>query len=351
MASKAELLPSGSYRSRGCVYVNGKKKYKSFTVDPEKVGGATRAKRECVRNAEDWEDSYNDNLTAGVSVLNAIDKYISDRENVLSPSTVKSYEQVKQYFAPLFEKDALEVRSEDIQPIVNELAVSVKGKTIRNRISLLLSALEYVGNDRKFKLRYPQVVKAKTQSPENEDVRRLLRDADEELKLAICLAAFTTLRRSEVCGLKYEDILRDLKKVSVHRACVIGKDKKFHYKDMPKNANSVRTVDLPPEVLAIIPEGDPSEYIIKSNPDAITKRFVRLRNRLGLKCRYHDLRHFAATFRSEIKIPSKYIEADGGWGNESKILQSVYDNVLESSRKKYSKQVNEYIADNFHDVI
>lgn len=351
MASKAELLPSGSYRATGCVYDNSKRIRKSFTVDPMKVGGDKKAKRECVRLAEDWEDSYSENLAHGATVLQAMDKYIADRENVLSPSTVKSYEQVKQYFKDIHNMSALDVRSDDVQPIVNAMAVEVSGKTIKNRVSLLLSALEYVGNDRKFKLRYPQTIKPKTQSPESDEVKQLLREADEELKIAICLSAFSTLRRSEICGLKYSDILRDIKKVDVHRARVIGKDKKWYYKEFPKNSGSIRAVTLPPEVLELIPDGDPDEYIIKCNPDNITKHFVKLRDKLGITCRFHDLRHYAATFRSELRIPSKYIEEDGGWSNESRVLRNVYDNKLESSRRKYAKQVNDFISDTFHDVI
>lgn len=351
MASKAQLLPSGAYRSLGCVYINGTRKTKSFTVNPEDVGGATKAKKECVRRAEDWEDEYNDISPDKVTVLMALDKYMSDRENVLSPSTIRSYDQMKQYFTSIYDCDALELCTDDIQPLVNEMAISYTGKTIKNRISYLLSALEYAGNDRKFKIRYPQIIKPKTQSPEHDEVKRLLAEADGELKIAMCLAAFSTLRRSEICGLQYKDILRDLSRVYVHQSCVVGKDRKFHYKEMPKNVGSIRTIDVPKELIKLIPEGNPENRVITMTPAMLTKRFCALRDRLHIDCRFHDLRHYAATFRSEIGIPDKYIEEAGGWTNDSKVMNEVYNNRLDSSRKLYSQQANDYISDNFHDVI
>ena len=68
---------------------------------------------------------------------------------------------------------------------------------------------------------------------------------------------------------------------------------------------------------------------------------------LGFSFSFHSLRHFAASFRSDLGIPRKYIEEVGRWESGSSVLDRVYDNTLESSRKKYTQMANTYIEDNF----
>jgi integrase len=80
----------------------------------------------------------------------------------------------------------------------------------------------------------------------------------------------------------------------------------------------------------------------------MTDRFRRLSYKLGFNYTLHSLRHFAASFRSDIGIPRKYIEEVGGWENGSAILQRVYDNSLDSSRKKYTQMTNNFIEENFN---
>lgn len=55
-------------------------------------------------------------------------------------------------------------------------------------------------------------------------------------------------------------------------------------------------------------------YVSKSTPDTITKRFNRTLSRHGFEhFRFHDLRHFAASFQIALGIPPEYImERVGG---------------------------------------
>lgn len=76
-----------------------------------------------------------------------------------------------------------------------------------------------------------------------------------------------------------------------------------------------------------------------------------MREKCGIDANFHSLRHFAASFRSDIGIPQKYIEEVGGWTGESEILKTIYDNGLTSSRKKYTQMTNDYIRANFEKVL
>ena len=87
------------------------------------------------------------------------------------------------------------------------------------------------------------------------------------------------------------------------------------------------------------------------NPTNLWKRYDRLRKRSGVSAGLHDLRHFAASFRSDLNIPSKYIEEVGGWAKDSHIMTTIYDNTLSSTRKKYVHLTNEFIEKTFQDAI
>ncbi len=124
------------------------------------------------------------------------------------------------------------------------------------------------------------------------------------------------------------------------------------YEDMPKTSGSIRTVQLPRSVIDAIPvSDDPEAFVFDYTINMVTSDFTRLRNKCGLECSFHSLRKYSASFRSDLKIPQKYIEEVGGWKDNSAVLKNVYDNTLASSRKKYTEIANKFIDKNFDDLI
>ena len=60
------------------------------------------------------------------------------------------------------------------------------------------------------------------------------------------------------------------------------------------------------------------------------------------------MRHFAASFRTDLGIPKKYVQEIGGWADSnSGVFDRVYDNTMESSRKKYTQITNRFIENTF----
>lgn len=354
----AKRLPSGSWRCRAKKVIDGQTVTKSFTVSPDEFGGDPRtaskkAKDKAELLARNWRLTQERYERESPIVSDALLKYIDERSKVLSPVSVKTYLAYIPYFDSIKDMYVSDVDTPTVQRLINDMAVCVAPKTIKSRIGFLLSVLDYAGNDRRFKLRYPQAKKRELTTPDYEDVFRLIAAADSKLKPVICLAAFGTMRRGEIAALKQKDISRDMRIISIHATMVLDKNNKFVYKDMPKTSGSVRSVQLHEDIIRLLPESDnPEGFVFTLSPTAITRRFEKLRPKLGLQhIRFHDLRHFSASFRSDIGIPKKYIELEGGWESDSKVLSDVYDNPLESSRKKYSKMVNDFIDDKFGDVI
>lgn len=349
--ANAKKLPSGAWRTLASKKVNGKLLRKSFTVSPEETGGSRQAKAKSELLAREWQDDVREDPESELTIEKIVKDYIRDRSKILSPRTIHDYNRLLPFYDSIKDICMSDIKTSHIQALVNEWSVSVTAKTIQNRLSLLLSALDYAGCDKKFKLRTPQKRPNKVVSPDVEDVQRLLQNASEEFKPIIALAAFGSLRRGEIAALKGSDISWDMRTVYVH-ADIVQSDDGFVYKNIPKTSGSVRVVDLPPFVMDMLPRvEDPEEYVFKLNPNQISKRFIKLRDRCGIETSFHSLRHFAASFRSDIGIPRKYVEEVGGWTNESTVLQRVYDNTLTSSRKKYVQMANKFLEDNFNRAI
>lgn len=348
MAS-AKKLPSGAWRTQASKVINGKKVRKSFTVHPNETNGDSRkAKALSEMQAREWQFTSEDVETYGITIKQAFEGYISDKEKVLSPSTIRGYKLILDTLKSLWDISIYDIETPQIQRLVNDWSMDFKTKTIKNRITTLLSVLDYHGVNKRFKIRYPQGNSKKVVTPDIEDVQMYIDNAPDDFKPIIYLAAFGSLRRGEIAGLRGQDISRDMRTITVCGVKVLNSDKQWIYKPIPKTVGSIRTIQLPKEIFDSIPVAkDPEDFIFDMTPAAMTDRFRRLSDRLQLAYTLHSLRHFAASFRTDLGIPKKYIQEVGGWIDDSKVLDRVYDNTMASSRKKYTQIANRFIEETF----
>ena len=164
--------------------------------------------------------------------------------------------------------------------------------------------------------------------PEDKEIQALIsyqREHDAEMLRASCLAAFGTLRRSEVCGLTAEDVSGNF--VRVHCAMVDAGASEWVIKPIPKNKSSNRIIEFPSCVMEILPVFG---RLVNLNPDQITRRHERALNALEIEhFRFHDLRHYTASIMHALKIPDQYIMGRGGWASD-KTLKRVYRGKISS---------------------
>ena len=270
----------------------------------------------------------------GYTIGEAVDRYIASKEAVLSPSTIRAY---MAYRKNLSEVEALRVdslTSADLQTWVSALSRRYSAKYVKNIYALVLSAVSVI-SDRSYRVTLPTRKPITYNVPTDDQVKALMDNARDDIRLAVALAAIGTLRRGEICALRYRDVYKDKQAVFVHSDMILDKNNAWVYKDMPKTSDSVRWVVLPGEVLTMIGDGEPDEFVIGSTPAAVSDAFARLRDRLGLKCRFHDLRHYAASILHAIGVPDQYIMERGGWSTDG-TLKAVYRNTLADQSKLYS---------------
>lgn len=333
-----KLLPSGNWNIKVFSHFDksGKRVYKSFT-DPDK--------KKVIRLAHEFQDNKDEYHDQELTIAKALDEYISSKEGVLSPSTIREYRrlQAKAYdnIGTLY---VSRTTSKDLQYFISDLSRTKSPKSVRNIYSLLAAALD-MHTDKKFRVTLPQKNVPEYATPDSKQVRTLLDNASDKLRLCIYLSAIGTLRRGEICALKYKDIIKDKKLIHIHADMVQDQSGAWVYKPCPKNSSSVRRIELPDKIIEMLGDGDPEEYVIGFTPGQITHRFIYLRNKLGLSCRFHDLRHYSATIRMYMGIPLKEIQSVGGWSS-FETLEKSYLNILKSKSDEYVQKANDYFEEN-----
>lgn len=336
-------MKSGHYKVRISIGkdASGKYRYKAFTAP---------TRREAELMAAIFQMTQKDNRKSP-TIQYAIDSYIETRTEVLSPSTIRGYRTLQRdYFQDCSNLLVMDLTNEDIQDLVNKISKGRSPKTVKNAMGLLMSALRQVNPDKRFYYSLPQPRAPRYEIPENEDISKLMEASrnNRNLHLAIILSAIGSLRRGEVCALRYEDILRDFNAIWVHGDVVQDENRQWIYKDYAKNPESTRQVPYPKEVIDLIGEG--TGLIIDTTPNCITSSFIYLRDKLGLKCRFHDLRHYTASIMHAIGIPDKYIMQRTGH-KSPEILEKIYKNPLKNQSNVFSKKANKYFSETFSEEL
>lgn len=327
-------LPSGRWRVQVPSYKeNGKWKYESFTADTKaqaaEIAASFAAKKE--------RYSRND-----LTVAEAVDLYICDREHVLSPATIRGYRIAEKRITAIGTIRLKRLTNHDLQVFINTLSSMYAPKYVKNVYGVLTAAAAYFQPETVYRVKLPKARETRLNAPTEADVTALLEATDGWFKVAICLAGFSSLRRGEVCALKHKDIDREKHLVHVHATMVKGPEGGWTYKDTAKTPESNRYASCPAFVLDMIEEGDPEDRIFNYTPSCVTKRFTALRDRLGLDIRFHDLRSFFASSLLTINVPDVYVAKQGGWRKDSPVLKRTYQRIMADKERIYEEKSEEY---------
>lgn len=332
----AKRLPSGNYRCRIFDYKDekGVKHYKSFTADTKKEAEYQALLFSMNKKKVKTE---NQDLTLEKAML----KYCEMKSNVLSPTTLANYKRlIYNSFDKYLQLSIKKFDSELVQRWVNDYSINRTPKTVRNTYGFLFVVLKSFLPDLSIKVTLPQKVKPSLYVPTDNDIKAIidyLADNDKEMLKAVYLAAFGTLRRSEICALTAADIKKNV--IHVNKALVQNEKKEWVIKTT-KTVSSIRDIDLPDSVMKVFPKHG---RLVDINPDQITHRFARMFKKLKIQpFRFHDLRHYAASMLHAIGIPDVYIMQKGGWSSDS-TLKKIYRGVMDDYKEKFDKKAFEHI--------
>ena len=343
----ARKLPSGNYRCR--VYlgkVNGKDTYKSFTASTKK-----EAERIATNFLADYDEKKKVIPKNEIPFHDALTTYISKREPVLSPSTIKEYKglqrNLKDKFPVFCNMRVCDITQDDVQDVINDLSTKLSPKTVRNYHGIISSIL---GKEIVLKTTMPQKETPNLYIPKDDDIKKLIKIVENtEMEIPILLGAFGMMRRGEICSLSIDDVDFKNNTIHVHHSMVKGPDKKWHIK-APKNQTSDRYVHVPDFVVDKIKA---KGYITTYKPGSITDTLKEILEANNLPhFRFHDLRHYSASIRHALNIPDAYIMEEGGWKTDN-VLKTVYRHAMKDKTNEMTvKAINHFdkLYDTKHDT-
>ena len=173
--------------------------------------------------------------------------------------------------------------------------------------------------------------------------------AHEHLMPLIHVAAFTGLRRGELCALRWRHI--DFDRARAHVLEAVSEVAGSLVTSTPK-AGAGRTVDLDPRTLRLLADqkaarsettGDDVIFLgldgQRMRPNYLSERFPRLCEIYGLpRLRFHDLRHTHATLMLKADVPVHVVSQRLGHANAAMTL-NVYAHVLPGMQAEAATRV------------
>lgn len=329
---KAKKQKNGKWRCQlylGDETVNGKRKQivKSFTAS---------TKSEAEDMASEYRRRYGSVQIENIKLSEAISRYIDSKSNILSPATIRGYKTAAEnVLSPLADMNIRALTPDVVQRWVNEQALEYSPKTLRNGHGLLTAACSAIDPTFKLNTDFPKKKRNQYYIPSYTEVMRLAGAADPVLERAIMLSAFGSLRRGEICALTHADIDFAGGWVTVSKDVVRDEDGDLHLKEIPKTDDSNRRAPLPQFVIDKL-----TGELVPLSPEAITHRFHRLVKKLNMpNIRFHDLRHFFASYLHLKGIPDAYIEKYGGWRPGSEVMRAIYRNTINSEEEREARKI------------
>lgn len=333
--ARAKRMPSGKWRCRAFDGrdENGRQKFKSFTADTKKQAEFLAAEYAAKRKKAE-------KATEDKTLAEAYSRYIEIKSNTLSPTTFREYRHAAERdFPDLMHLRLSQITQERVQEAVNIYSATHSPKSVRNAHGLLSAVLRMFAPDIRLSTRMPQAKKSDIYVPSEAEIEHLIRSIKgTELLKAILLAAFGSLRRSEVCAMAEDDLDRDGGVIHVNKALVWAVSKEWVIKP-PKSKAGYRDVTMPSFVMDALIPAEGTNRIVNLVPTTVTNQFAKALKKAGLQhFRFHDLRHYQASILHAMGVPDKYIMERGGWKTDS-TLKNIYQHTMSDKRKEIEADI------------
>ena len=310
---KIERLPSGNYRVRK--YHNGISYTATFDYKPSQME-ALRAITDLIENERVRRESFK----------YYCEKYIDSKRNVLSPSSIVTYERLIKAMSSDFLMTGIDdIKQIDVQMEINRYAENHSPKTVRSLHGFISSVLGLFRPDFILRTTLPQRIQKERYLPTQDDIKAILeasRGTEDSIAFQLGILG---LRRSEICALD----MTDLKDNQLHIHANMVWNKKWIRKESPKTDAGNRTIFLPD---SLVNEIRKTGYFFKYSPNKLLEHLQKLQKALEIPpFRFHDLRYFYASYASTV-MPEQDVMALGGWKSDY-IFKNIYRNSMKDKRE------------------
>lgn len=321
-APKATRLPSGSWYCR--VRVNGKDVSITRSTEAEAIAEAMAVKVGIKETVCDVS------ALLKLTVSQAIDNYISARENVLSPSTVAFYRAIQRTrFRAVSTRRISEISQRQWQQIVNAEARKCSAKTLKNAWGFMHSVI-VEATDQQITVRLPQVVEKDKPFLDQDQIPKFV-EAVKGTEVEIpALLGLSSLRRSEILALRWENVNLVKGTISVDGAAVIGPDGKLVQKETNKNSTSKRVIPIIAPLRETLENVPVKKGLVADiPPNAIYKRVNEICRQFDLpEIGVHGLRRSFASLAYHLGFSEEMMMRIGGW-SDIYTMRKIYTKLSE----------------------
>ena len=313
-------LPSGSYSAR--VQINGVRR--SVTAP---------SRKECKEKILRLQVGLVEKTYPALG--EAIDRYIQNRNNILSPATIRGYDIIRRCrFGKVMSSSIDKIKW---QAVINSEANYCSPKTLRNAWGLIHTVLSEYGIDVKVTL--PPIIKEEHAFLEPDQIKDFIRIIyGHRFELAYLLGLHG-LRRSEILALTSESI-RD-GKIYVAGSVVMDKNSRFVEKAETKTANSRRAVPvLIPRVNELIKDSEGK--LCPFPASSMSRSLDTLCFDYGFpKIGMHGLRHSFASLCYHLDLSEMETMELGGWSDIS-VMRKIYTHLAKKDRENAAEKLKNF---------
>ena len=318
-----------------------------------RVGGqehtiTCRTEKECIKQAQLYKAEVlagkREAKSTAPTLGEAIDRYLAARTNVLSPSTLANYQCFRRcYFQSVMDKRLDQVK--DWQAVVNEELQHLAVSSVKRVWTLVSMSAKDAGYQLP-EVKFPSQSKKEKAFLQPEQIPVFVEavsgtDIEIPALLALC-----SLRRSEVYGLRWQDIDFGQNTIRVNGSIVYGPDG-FVRKEQTKNRSSNRYVPI------LIPELKEAlaEQMGELDKPVIATPSTNLRSSINTVCRnaglpevgVHGLRHSFASLCYHLGLSEMVCMRLGGWSS-FQTMRAVYTHLAESDVAKGTEALSGFFA-------
>ena len=332
---KITQLPSGSYFTQ--VMVNGVR-YPITRETAEECAAEATAIKYGAKEAK-----KNEKLKI-LPLSVAIDKYIDARTGSASPATIYAYRRYKaNCFQSMMAENVHTTTDEQWQAAIKREAKGKSPKYIANVWGLISAAIQE-STGRKPRVNLPAKERNDRPFLDPDQVKTFVEAVKGESIEIAALLALCSLRRSEIKGLKWENI--DLNKKVIHiSGAMVYTDQGMTYKRQNKTSASKRTVPIiPPLEAALRSVEKKSEYVVPYNGSWIYQRVNEICAANGLPLvGVHGLRHSFASLAYHLQIPEKIAMEIGGWSDDG-TMRKIYTHLAQKDIADRAKDFSNFFS-------
>ncbi|MBQ7355378.1 MAG: site-specific integrase [Clostridia bacterium] len=295
---------------------------------------------------------------SSLTLYAAIDDYITQRQNVLSPATVAGYRVIQRdRFKQLHKTRVCDIDSARWQRAVNAEAKiltdrkdengnykPLSAKTLKNSAMFIQTVIAEYAGDRQT-ARLPQVIPNDLPWLTPEQIPLFLHAIKGNKYEIPALLALSSLRQSEIVAMQWKDIDLTSGTLTVHGSAVLDDKGESIQKQSNKNLSSRRTVPfLIPQLREAVTAHprDPDGYVYPHYSNVLRLNINKLCSNTGLPpVGIHGLRRSFASLCYHLGISEAVTMISGGW-SDFRTMRKIYTKISETDIQTQAEKFNNF---------